>query len=374
MAHNLITLLIILGLPGLLIYTEKRSKVIRWIGPIILCYLTGVLIANTHLLMPETAMLSSITEISICMAIPLLLFSTDLKAWAKHAKMTLVSFFISITGVVVISMIAYLIFSDRVPDAYKVSGMLVGVYTGGTPNMSAIGIAVDADEEVFILLNSADIIISGIYFIFLLSLAKPLLRLFLPAFRNGSVSEENQEKYPVEISIKKKAFHITAGLVLSALVFGTSIGLSLLLAGKLSSPLIILALTTIGIALSFSKRVKKIQGTYGTAEYLLFVFAIAMGSMANLMELIQAGPVIFLYCGFVVFFSIIFHYGVAALFRIDADTVIITSTAAIYGPAFVGPVANAIRNPKVIFSGIAMGLLGITFANYLGLLVAYILR
>ena len=56
----------------------------------------------------------------------------------------------------------------------------------------------------------------------------------------------------------------------------------------------------------------------------------------------------------------------AAIFRIDVDTVIITSTAAIYGPAFVGPVANAIKNPRVIVSGITMGLLGYSFGDIVG--------
>jgi len=54
--------------------------------------------------------------------------------------------------------------------------------------------------------------------------------------------------------------------------------------------------------------------------------------------------------------------------------VIITSTAAIFGPAFVGPVSNAIRNPGVVFSGITMSLLGFACANYLGILVATVLK
>jgi len=271
------------------------------------------------------------------------------------------------------SLVSFFIFSDHVPDAHKVSGMMVGVYTGGTANMSAIGIALGAEEEVFILLNSADIIISGIYFIFLLTGAKPLLRLFLPGFSNAVQSSAASDTALAE-SVKKRLLHLAIGITLSAVIVGTAIGLSMLFTGKMTAPLIILLLTTLSIGCSFSGRIRKLRGTYGTAEYLLFVFAIAMGSMADLRELVHAGPVIFLYCGFVVFSSILFHFVVSALFRIDADTVIITSTAAIFGPAFVGPVANAIRNPGVVFSGIAMSLLGIAMANYLGVLVAYILK
>jgi uncharacterized membrane protein len=240
--------------------------------------------------------------------------------------------------------------------------------------MSAIGIAISAKEELFVLLNSADIVISGIYFIFILTVAKPLLRLFLPAFSNSSQSNAEQSAPVPDKPNKHLIFPVVIGVTLSALVLAASIGLSIIITGKMTAPLIILLLTSLAIGLSFNSKVRNLEGSYRTAEYLLFVFAIAMGSMANLSELLSAGPQIFLYVGFVVILSIIFHYTVAAFFRIDADTVIITSTAAIYGPAFVGPVANAIKNPLVIVSGITMGLLGIAFANYLGILVAFILQ
>ncbi len=373
MLHNLLTILIILSLPCLLILGEKRVRLIRWIGPIVLCYLTGVIIANTPFLKPDRGMLSNITEISICLAIPLLLFSTDLKRWMKHAKKTIISFFISVAGVVTASLVAYMVFRDSVPDAHKVSAMMIGVYTGGTPNMSAIGIAIGAREELFVLLNSADIVISGIYFIFLLTVAKPLLRLFLPAFSNSGKPGAEQTGTSPDSPAKKLILPVAIGLTLSVLVLGAGIGISLLITGKMTAPLIILLLTSLAIGLSFISKVRSLAGTYRTAEYLLFVFAIAMGSMADLGELLSAGPQIFLYVGFVVLLSVIFHFAVAAILRIDADTVIITSTAAIFGPAFVGPVANAIKNPLVIVSGITMGLLGIAFANYLGILVAYVL-
>ena len=54
--------------------------------------------------------------------------------------------------------------------------------------------------------------------------------------------------------------------------------------------------------------------------------------------------------------------------------VMITSTAAIYGPVFVGQIASAIGNKKLIFTGIALGLLGFAVGNYLGIGLAYILK
>ena len=368
---NLITLLIVLGLPALLMWAEKHVKLIKWVSPIILCYVAGIVIANKSILDPGQDLLDNTTGIAVGLAIPLLLFSTNLKKWLGQASKALLSFGIGIVGVLLASTLAYFIFSGSVDEANKVSGMMVGVYSGGTPNMAAIGKAVDVKDEVFALLNGADVIISGVYFIFLLAFAKPLLGKIMPKFRssknleeaNGSFNLNDLRGHSFKCNLKK----ILAGVGLAALVLGLAFGMAeLFIAEGKSDPWIILIITTAAIALSFIPKVRNLRGTYKSAEYLLLVFAVAIGCMADLKELLEAGPQLFLFCGFVVFASIIFHYAGAALFKIDVDTVIITSTAAIYGPAFVGPVANAIKNPKVIVSGITMGLLGYSLANYLG--------
>jgi uncharacterized membrane protein len=74
------------------------------------------------------------------------------------------------------------------------------------------------------------------------------------------------------------------------------------------------------------------------------------------------------------FGAIILHFLLATIFRIDRDTVIITSTAAIYGPAFIGPVANAIKNKEMIVPGITMGLLGYAIGNYIGIGIGMLLK
>ncbi len=64
----------------------------------------------------------------------------------------------------------------------------------------------------------------------------------------------------------------------------------------------------------------------------------------------------------------------AMVFRIDTDTTIITSTAGIYGPAFIIPVAEGIKNREVVVSGLTCGLAGYAIGNYLGFAVAWLLR
>ncbi len=363
--------------PAITIAAANRYKVFKYLSPIILCYLTGIVAGNIRFLDFDRNLMTNVTGISIFIAIPLLLFSSDIVKWLKHSKTTFLSFFLGVLGVVTSSIIACLIFRDNLEEAEEVAGMMIGVYTGGTPNMSAIGLSLKVEEETFILLNSADIVFSAIYFIFLLTIAKKTLLLFLPRFKgyNGE-NKNNQDESDnfKELPLWDKIRNIAAGSLVSLSMVGIGLLFSWLISGKMDEiRIVILTITTLAIACSFIKPVRSIKGTYPSAEYLLLIFAVAMGTMADFSELIKASSSLFYFCGIVVGLSVIIHFLLSFLFRIDADTVIITSTAAIFGPAFIGPVANGIQNREIIVPGITMGLLGYAIGNYVGLATAGLL-
>ncbi|MBS4059644.1 MAG: DUF819 family protein, partial [Bacteroidetes bacterium] len=72
--------------------------------------------------------------------------------------------------------------------------------------------------------------------------------------------------------------------------------------------------------------------------------------------------------------SLFMHVLLSKIFKIDADTVMITSTAMICSPPFVPVVAGAIKNKEVILPGITIGIIGYAIGNYLGFLIANLLK
>ncbi len=363
--------------PALTIYLEKHYKAFKLLSPILLCYVAGIITGNIPFINLDKKMLTLITEVSISLVIPLLLFSSNFIKWLKQAKNTILSFFLGVTGVIISAILAYSLFRTRIDEPGEASAMMIGVYTGGTPNMSAIGIALGVKEELFILLNSADIFFSGIYFIFLITVAQKFLLIFLPKYKSleGVVTDyDSNGSVFMKLSLAKKIKLILLSFLLAVFIAGIAIIISWIIKKDIIAPIVILVITTLGIAFSFNGKVQKLKGAYESAQYLLLVFAVTMGGLADFSELIKASSAIFYFCGVVVICSVILHYLLAAIFRIDTDTVIITSTAAIFGPAFIAPVAKGINNREVIVSGITMGLVGYAIGNYLGLAVAWILR
>ncbi len=375
MIFDILLVLFIIAVPSLVIYLEKKNRPVKWVSPIVICYLLGIILGNLDFIPIKGEVPNEVSKISISLAIPLLLFNSNLMEWIGYAGKTLLSYVLSIIAVIVTSSLMHYFFLGQIENSWQISGMLVGVYTGGTPNMSAIGIALGTPEEIFIILNSADVVLGAIYFLFLISIGRKILGLFLVSFQgSGKAETESDQRLLTHISTRRLIINIFIVLLLGLAILGIAAWISFLIKGEIAGPWVILIMTTLGIGMSFVKKVQRIRGSYETAHYLLLIFSLAIGMLADIDALISKSPDLFIYCSLVMFGSIALHYLLAAFFRIDRDTVIITSTAAIFGPAFVGPVANAIHNNKIIVSGITMGLLGYAIGNYLGIGVGLLLH
>lgn len=376
MATTLLLSGFVLFFPALTLYSEKKYRIIQWIGAVVICYATGMLLGNLPFIHIQKDLLNTISEVSVSLAIPALLFSANLAGAWKYTKPALLSFSLCALAVSISAIGATFLLSEPLVEGWKISGMLIGVYTGGTPNMSAIGKALAVEDEIFILINTVDILLSGVYFIFLITIGQRTLQFFLPK----TVKEKKPEDSPKEddtflkLPLKTQFKNAGSSLLLSLGILAIAAGISFVITGGLAAPLVILVLTTLGLGASFIPRIRNMEGTYQTAHYLLLVFALSIGFLADFSQLIAASSSVFLYCTLVMVSSVLLHYLMAALLRIDTDTVLITSTAAIFGPAFIGPVASSIRNRQIIVAGITTGMLGYAIGNYLGLAIAYLLQ
>jgi uncharacterized membrane protein len=135
----------------------------------------------------------------------------------------------------------------------------------------------------------------------------------------------------------------------------------------------ILVITTLAVVASLFGKVRGLKGTHDMGQFLLLVFCVAMGFTTDFSKLFTASPGILIFTALVLWGAVLIHFLLCMAARIDRDTVIITSTAGIFGPHMVGPVTVAIKNRDVLFSGLASGLVGYAVGNYLGMGLAWML-
>ena len=371
MIFTVFQIVLYLAVPLVAIELARRYRVFEWFNPVVLCYVVGMVMVNTPLWEIDEGLARTVTEASIPLAIPLILFSSDIRAWLSQSRPTVVSFICALIAVCTVSYLTALGMGHTVDDPATTAGMLVGVYSGGTPNLMSIGMALEATEELFVLLNASDVIVGGLYLLFLLSVGKPLLsKLYSPY--DGPITQPQAVEGEARLDLRAAAPHMAVGFLLSVVIVVLSAGATFGAVGHLAIAGVFLGLTTGGIAASLVPRVRQLRGSYELGNYFILVFCVAMGARTDFSDLLSAGSSIFVFTVVVMFGAITLHFVLAKLARIDVDTLIITSTAAVYGPAFVAPIAEAIDNRQVILAGLTAGLMGYAVGNYMGLGLAYL--
>ncbi|MFT3836879.1 MAG: DUF819 family protein [Myxococcaceae bacterium] len=367
----LVAVVLALGVPLLIRFAATKVKVLNAIGPVVLCYGAGIVLANSPW-RGETDHWLQISQVMVPLAIPLLLFSTELKRWLGLARSLLLSFALACVSAMAAAGLVGVIFRKATDEYWKIAGMLVGVYVGGTANMSAIGTALGARKETFLVLNASDVLVGGAYLLFLLTVAQRLFQIVLPKFKATA-----EHGAPVEGAAAESAFKLRDAAIATALsvaIVGGSAGASFAIYGSIAPTFTLLALTTLGIAASLFAPVRKLNGSFEAGEFFLLVFCFAVGALADVRQVSGASLTLFSFVVMVMTLSIVFHLALSAAFRLDADTTLITSTATIFGPPFIGPVAAALKNRHLVGPGLTMGLAGIALGTYLGLGTAWLLR
>ena len=376
---NALLILFIVLFPVLLLYLKEHIKFMAKWSTLIVCYIAGLALGNSGILpASSSALLDTLSSIAVAISIPLLLFSVDIKKWKELSGKAILAFILAALAVSLVSGIVYAFFKTKSAEAANVAGMLVGLYTGGTPNLAAIKTALNVDKNVYLAVHTSDIVLSAIYLLIVMSIAKPILKHVLPLKNwDGNIASPENLSFTTRFSdyFKKGLWKkIVTGFGLALVIVGTSLGVSMLVPPDFQTMVTILLITSLALAASFVPRIRALPMTFATGEYFLYVFAVAVGAMGNIAQIFNSAGTYFIYVAIVLFGSFALHAVLCALFNIDVDTMLIVSTSAICSPPFVGVVAVSLKARKLILPGITTGIIGYAIGNYLGIALAQLLK
>lgn len=378
----IVALLFFLATPALVLWICRRVTILGKIGPIMVLYALGMVVGNLFTLPAEMLMLQELLpNVMVPLAIPMMLFgcSFSRSELALQIKVC-VSGFLSVVVAVVCG---YLLFGCKVPEGAEVGGIISGMYTGGTINAAALQTIFKIDSFTFTLVNSYDIVISFLYFVFLFSCG---IRLFRRMFGEKTNRAEGAEMTDIAVADEKKNpysdLFTRSGLRELGAILGVTIGVvavsggvAFLMPEGWFMVVFILMLTTLGVILSFVKRIRAMERSYDIGMYLIYIFSLAIASMADFSKLdLAQGVNLVLYMLFAVFVSLFIHAILCRLLKVDADSMTITSVAFINSPPFVPMVAAVMKNRKALITGLAAGIVGYALGNHLGVLVAKLLE
>lgn len=374
--------------PLLIIEGFKRWKVVQKIGTVVLAYAVGIIASLCGVFQfsdPAAAetfnkLQSTIMSVAVPLAIPLMLFNCDFKLWTKALPKTAWALVTGIAAVVISVVSGYFIFRNHVPEAAKVSGMMTGIYTGGTMNFNALGASLGVDKSVMAIVLAFQMVITTPYIFFLLGGGFKIFRKLLPykdvthkgRTDDGTVETADVENYR-DMLQKKNLLGMLKGLGLSFVFLAVGAGLAMLITGTLNELVVILTITTLSIIASFFKKVRELPKTFELGMFFILVFSVIVASMFNINS-VNGGS---LYIGgfvlWIMGISVALHLILCRVAKVSGDLFCVCQVGLLCSPPFVPPIAGAMQNKKVLISGIVVGLVGYAIGTYTGALLAWVL-
>lgn len=372
--------------PIIIALAFQRYRIVQKVGTVIVAYAIGIVLALSGFVkVGGEQMLDSvqnvIMNVSVPLAIPLMLFGCNFKLWTHSLPKTILALVGGLLSIVVAVVAAFFVFRDSgIGGLNRISGLMVGIYTGGTLNFFALGSALRVDESAILLVYAFEMLVTMPLLMFIVAGGYRIFRRLLP-FPDESVSISagaasgggGVENYG-GIFARGVFGKAMLGLLLSVGFLAVAVGVSLLATGVLNELVIILVITTLSIIASFSGKIRSLPKTFELGMILILMFSVVVASKFDVSCLNSSAFALMGFVFFVMISSVLLHLLLCRLFRVSGDLFTVANVGLLCSPPFIPPVVGAMKNRKVLISGIIIGLVGYAVGTYLGVGLAWLLN
>lgn len=399
--NTLVLLAILCAIAAFSIYLEQTYS---WAGKITGCILAlafTMILSNFRIIPAEdTQAYDIVWGWVVPLAIPMLLFKADLKKVWKESGKIIGIYILSGIGTIVGAFVAFFLLRNFIPELYKLSAMMVGTYTGGSMNLTAMADAFPLDDKG--LLGSAvvaDNLFMGIYFVSLTII--PTMKFFRKHYSHpyedeieklGTAGENKAAQFwaKKDVSLLDIAKVVSISFVIVAI--STELGNFIsgfkpetegmnklvcffvdLFFGLLGSKYLLMT-TFVVILATYTKFLSKISGAEEIGTFLIHIFFGAIGAPASIEIILKKSPWLLVFCVIIVVINMIISFIFGKIFKYSVEEICIASNANIGGPTTAAALAIARGWNQLVVPGMLIGILGYVIGNYYGVIVGNILK
>ncbi|HIY26682.1 MAG TPA: DUF819 family protein, partial [Candidatus Acutalibacter pullistercoris] len=151
-------LFVIFGVVALGLWLQ-RFKVFKTLGPALTVIVTGILLSNLKVVPTSSATYDAVSTYCVPLSVSICLLSLDLRQMRKLSKEPVIALISAVCSVCLVALVFGVIFAGKIDEGWKVSGMFVGTYTGGSSNLTAIAVGLDAAKTTIASANAADYVV-----------------------------------------------------------------------------------------------------------------------------------------------------------------------------------------------------------------------
>lgn len=357
----------------------QKYKVFKSLGPVLTVVVLGIILSNTGVVPISHDVYGTLASICVPVSISICMLSMNLAELKKLTKKPFIALASGIFSVMLVATLLGIFFAPRMDEGWKVAGMFVGTYTGGTPNLTAIATGLDATRATIAAANAADYVVSTPLMIFMFAApaifkASEKWNKFWP-YQLTTNELETGDKEPLmsdkKWSIRDIAWLLTIGF---AVTFVTTALSEAYAPESIWKAVRLILLTTVSIMIAQIKPVQKLRGNLDLGLFLSLTFLATIGFAVDIRQFIGSAFVMTLYVFLMLIGCLFFHLVICRLFKVEYEYMILSIVGCIVDGPTASLTAAGANWKSLINVGLIMGVIAGAAGNYVGITVAYIIK
>lgn len=299
------------------------------------------------------------------LAIPLLLFSSNIRAILQQAGPMLGAFGLAIFVTLAVSVTT--MFGLGFDQEAKVwASILTSGFIGGAANIASVADAFDrsqSPELAVVVTCGLAVAIPYLAFLFLLPSIKPLWRLFSAIeYRADHHESPSDRAMQPEVSSLSLIFSLTCSVVIVA-VADVVVSVS----GQGAWRYIVITALSVFVASALPDSDRRLAGHFSLGHVLIYLFFAALGAQVNFALISGLGLQIVLFAVILLTMHLICLSLLGRILKVPGAMLLIASNASIFGPPTAAAMAASKGWGDLVTPGLLCGVLGYATANFFGI-------
>lgn len=364
-------------------YAERHFRWAKAVGAALICLVGGMVLSSIGLMPSSSSAYDVIWSMITPLAIPLVLFSANLKKILKESGKMLGMFLIACCGTMIGAFISSIIFHGKIDEIWKAAAVLTGSQTGGSVNVVVMADVWNVTGSYFDAVYVADIITFTftLFTLVMLPSIAILRKRFKCMYDTPIVESALKDESGASIEPSMSIISIAKALAVSFIIVTVSVEVANLVNGATDNFIIqqlfgqkylLITLFTVILATIFPKFFDTMQGAQDLGIFMMFIFFVAVSIEADLKQVLSIGP-------WLIFFSAVIFVGILSIsllfgkiFKFSIEEISVAANAALGGPTTAAAAAAARGYKELVTPAVLVGTLGYILGNYFGVFIGNI--